>query len=86
MEEANVQPVKSPVTICGDIHGQFNDLLELFRTGTLMIICFESYSHIVVNCCWYTAMHTTRCLLLVIGGDIPGTNYIFMGDFVDRGR
>jgi len=51
LEESNVQPVSSPVTICGDIHGQFFDLIELFKTG----------------------------------GECPDTNYIFMGDFVDRG-
>lgn len=33
MEEANIQPVQKPVTICGDIHGQFHDLMELFKTG-----------------------------------------------------
>ncbi|KAM1578238.1 hypothetical protein ACFX1Z_039823 [Malus domestica] len=33
MEESNVQPVKSPLTICGDIHGQFHDLAELFLIG-----------------------------------------------------
>ncbi|GBG93318.1 hypothetical protein CBR_g64516, partial [Chara braunii] len=33
LEEANVQPVSCPVTVCGDIHGQFHDLIELFRIG-----------------------------------------------------
>ena len=33
MEESNVTPVRLPVTVCGDVHGQFHDLMELFKIG-----------------------------------------------------
>jgi serine/threonine-protein phosphatase 2A catalytic subunit len=33
INEANVVSVAAPVTVCGDVHGQFHDLTELFRIG-----------------------------------------------------
>lgn len=33
MQESNVVHVQAPVTVVGDIHGQFYDLIEIFKIG-----------------------------------------------------
>jgi serine/threonine-protein phosphatase 2A catalytic subunit len=50
-QEANVTHVRAPVVVVGDTHGQFHDLMEIFK----------------------------------ITGPTPNTNYLFLGDYVDRG-
>lgn len=49
--EPNVTAVRAPVVVVGDTHGQFHDLMEIFK----------------------------------IAGNAPDTNYLFLGDYVDRG-
>lgn len=56
MEESNVQPVLSPVTIVGDLHGQFYDLLHLLSPevgGEPPDSSYGEYSSYIVYCICY---------------------------------
>ncbi len=69
-----MQPVRAPVTVCGDIHGQFNDLMELFKIGpNKMCPCDRLVYSNIDN------------MGLFLGGMVSDTNYLFLGDYVDRG-
>ncbi|KAI5637593.1 calcineurin-like phosphoesterase domain-containing protein [Phthorimaea operculella] len=89
-KESNVQEVKCPVTVCGDVHGQFHDLMELFRIGGRSPDTNYLFMGDYVDRGYYSVETVTLLVALKTPRPdgvfrSPDTNYLFMGDYVDRG-
>lgn len=76
MHESNVVHIRAPVTVVGDIHGQFFDLIEIFKIGgycpdTNYLFLGESRSSPwismtrvrdgLLTCCEQATMSTAAC-------------------------
>ena len=69
MSQQVLLELEAPIKICGDIHGQYYDLLRLFECVESMSLC----PHFITMSRRY-------------GGFPPDSNYLFLGDYVDRGK
>ncbi|AFZ81481.1 Ser/Thr protein phosphatase family member protein [Theileria equi strain WA] len=65
-QEDTVLTLRAPIKIYGDIHGQYNDLMRLFRLYKCPLDEYLADSIGAV-------------------GDIDSNDYLFLGDYVDRG-
>eukprot|EP00923_Selenidium_pygospionis_P055023 GHVN01095953.1.p1 GENE.GHVN01095953.1~~GHVN01095953.1.p1 ORF type:complete len:840 (+),score=106.76 GHVN01095953.1:827-3346(+) len=71
-DEEMVLSLRAPIKVYGDIHGQFSDLMRLFRSYKSPIDDdFRERADLPND--------------FATDGDIDSTDYLFLGDYVDRG-
>ena len=82
MSQPMLLELGAPIKICGDVHGQYTDLLRLFEYGgfppevrmNCLLPAAHFYSFIFVQVLIRTFTSTLKA------------NYLFLGDYVDRGK
>ena len=77
LQEGNIRHVQSPVTVVGDVHGY----ILLLVSPVVHSFFNHCFSFLIVTSQYYDVLE-----LFKIGGEIPETNYLFLGDYVDRGH
>lgn len=91
--EPNLLTIRAPVKIFGDIHGQYTDLMKLVRSRFPLFFASTWRAvtcHVDCNC--LTCLLSLRAQFNAFGspcyssGDLMLTDYLFLGDYVDRGK
>ena len=84
IEESNDLPIyaPAPVTICGDIHGQFVDLMELFKTGSS---CPQT-NYLIMGVCVELGFNSVETFLLILALTIlfPACRTLIRGNHQSR--
>lgn len=73
MSQPTLVEIEAPVKICGDIHGRYYDLLRIFEFGQRKCGGAENETE-------------ADSATLLAAGFPPESNYMFLGDYVDRGE
>ena len=85
-QESSVLELSSPIVVCGDIHGQLDDLLELFRTSERSDGTRETQKYLFMGDYVDRGYHSlnTFLYLVVMKLKYPGQYFLLRGNHESR--